>query len=856
MKKLTVGIVAHVDCGKTTLSEALLYSKGAIRNLGRVDHKNTFLDTFELERKRGITIFSKQAEFKSENFDITLVDTPGHVDFSAETERVFGILDLAIILVSASSGVQSHTETLWSLLRKHNIPTIIFVNKMDVSNADEETLIKGIRKNLSISALPYSCITNDEETSMCSEGLMDKYLTSGELSKNDIADAIKSNELFPCIFGSALKLTGIDELIECIDNYITPNEYSNDFGAKIFKITHDENGQRLTHLKVTGKGLAVKDNITYFDKHSNEINEKVEQIRIYQGDKFTTVSDVQPGTVCTITGITNLLPGDTLGFECEEISPILTPVLSYKVLFATTVDVHTILTKLRILEAEDPMLKISFNEQLKEVHVLLMGEIQLEIIKHQVKERFGLDIDFGEGGIVYRETIKDTVEGIGHYEPLRHYSEVHLLLSPGEKGTGIVIDSECDTDELAKNWQRLILTHLDEKNHLGVLTGSPITDIKLTLVSGRAHKKHTDGGDFREATYRAVRQGLMKAQSVLLEPWYNFEITVPQENIGRVMTDIQKMYGTMLPPENDGETCILRGTAPVSEMRSYYTTLSGFSHGKGKISLALSGYEECHNSEEIIESFNYNAESDVYNSPDSIFCASGAAVFVKWNEVENYMHLPSYFTIDKEVIEERRELKRRAADYCAAAATDKELMEIFEKTYGKIKPRTVEKVKFNPSVAKQKEKNYKPKPIPQGPEYLLIDGYNIIFAWDELKKVAAGKLEDARDFLIERLCNYQGFIKQEIILVFDAYKVKKSPGSIEDFRNIKVVYTKEAETADSYIEKTAHNLSKNHIVRVATSDGPEQMIILGSGALRVPASTFIKELTDAEKAIRDYIDGI
>ena len=856
MKKLTVGIVAHVDCGKTTLSEALLYTKGAIRSLGRVDHKNTFLDTFELERKRGITIFSKQAEFNTEKFNITLVDTPGHVDFSAETERVFSILDLAIILVSAASGVQSHTETLWSLLRKHKIPTIIFVNKMDVPNADRETLIKGIKKKLSQSAIPTEHLSNFEEVAMCSEGLMDAYIEKGKLDDMDIASAISECELFPCIFGSALKLSGIDELIKCIDSYALAKTCSQEFGARVFKINHDENGNRLTHIKVTGGSLDVKSTISYTDKDGNDRAEKIEQIRIYQGDKFSTVNNVAAGTVCTVTGLTSLLPGDTLGFEVADFSPVLTPVLNYKVFLPKGLDSHTALSKIRILEAEDPMLKVSFNEQLGEIHLLLMGEIQLEIIKHQIKERFGFDVEFGEGGIVYRETISNTVEGIGHYEPLRHYSEVHLLLSPGERGTGLVFDSECDTDELEKNWQRLILTHLDEKTHVGVLTGCPITDMKITLVSGRAHKKHTEGGDFREATYRAVRQGLMKAQNVLLEPWYSYEISVPTENLGRVMTDVQKMSGSMLAPENDGEYSILRGKAPVSEMRSYPSELSGISHGKGRISLTLSGYDICHNTQEVIDSYSYNPEADIYNSPDSIFCTGGAAVFVRWSEVESYMHLPSYFTIDKQVIEEKRELKRRAAEYCAAAATDKELMEIFERTYGKIKQRVTEKVKYNPSVAKPKEKVYKAKPLPKGPEYLLIDGYNIIFAWDEMKRIAAGRLEDARDALIERLCNFQGFIKQEIILVFDAYKVKKSPGSVEDFRNIKVVYTKEAETADSYIEKTAHTLSKNHIVRVATSDGPEQMIILGSGALRVPAMSFIKEITDAEKAIRDYIDSI
>ena len=856
MKKLTVGIVAHVDCGKTTLSEALLYTKGVIRNLGRVDHKNTFLDTFELERKRGITIFSKQAEFNTEKFNITLVDTPGHVDFSAETERVFSILDLAVILVSAASGVQSHTETLWSLLRKHNIPSIIFVNKMDVSNADRETLLKGIRKKLSHSAIPFENLSNHEEVAMCSETLMDTFLIDGSISDGDISEAIKNCELFPCIFGSALKLTGIDELTACIDKYAFEKEYCDEFGAKVFKVNHDENGTRLTHLKITGGGLDVKSSISYSDRDGNSHTEKIEQIRIYQGDKYTATGSVEAGTVCTVTGLSSLLPGDVLGFEEHSFSPVLTPVLNYKVLLPDGIDAHTALTKIRILEAEDPMMKVSFNEALQEIRLLLMGEIQLEIIKHIIKNRFGFDIDFGEGGIVYRETIEDTVEGIGHYEPLRHYSEVHLLLSPAERGSGLIFESECDTDDLEKNWQRLILTHLDEKTHLGVLTGSPITDMKITLVSGRAHKKHTEGGDFREATYRAVRNGLMKSKSVLLEPWYNYEITVPTENLGRVMTDVQKMSGTMLAPLNDGEYSILKGKAPVSEMRSYQSELSGISHGKGRIVLTLSGYDVCHNQQEIIECYGYNPESDVYNSPDSIFCSGGAAVFVRWSDVESYMHLPSYFSIDKQEIEEKRELKQRAARYCAAAASDKELMEIFERTYGKIKERVTEKVKYNPSVMKPKEKVYKAKPVPQGPEYLLVDGYNIIFAWDEMKKLASPRLEDARDALIERLCNYQGFIRQEIILVFDAYKVKKSPGSVEDFRNIKVVYTKEAETADSYIEKTAHILSKNHIVRVATSDGPEQMIILGSGALRVPALSFIKEITDAEKAIRDYIDGI
>ncbi len=855
MKKLTMGIVAHVDCGKTTLSEALLYQTGAIRSLGRVDSKDCFLDSFELERKRGITIFSKQAQFSTENFNITLLDTPGHVDFSAETERTLSVLDVAILLVSAASGVQSHTETLWSLLRKYKIPTIIFVNKMDLSNADEETLLSGIRRKLSQSAIPVSQFGNFEELAMCSEALMDKYLENGNIDSNDIAGAVRECHLFPCLFGSALKMTGIRELLECIDLYAPSKNYADTFGARIFKITHGENGERLTHMKITGGSLSVKSFIEYSKRSGESTRDKIEQIRVYQGERYETIQSADAGTVCTVTGASALIPGDTLGFENNNFTPSLSPILSYKVFVPTGVDTHTVITKLRILEAEDPMMKVTFNEDLNEIHLLLMGEIQLEVIKHIVKTRFDFKIDFGEGGIVYRETISDTVEGIGHYEPLRHYSEVHLLLSSAERGTGLIFDSDCDTDFLEKNWQRLILTHLEEKTHLGVLTGSPITDMKITLVSGRAHKKHTEGGDFRQATYRAVRQGLMKAKNILLEPWYNYEITVPNENIGRLMTDIQKMCGTMGMPENDGEASILKGTAPVSEMRSYATELSSYTHGKGRILLNLKGYEECHNSDEVIASTGYNPEADIANSPDSIFCSGGAAVFVRWSDVESHMHLPSIFSINKEELEMQKDLKRRAAEYCSAVATDKELMAIFERTYGPIKKREEPKTKYNPSVTKpiQKVAKQKPSHMPTGPEYLLVDGYNIIFAWDEMKKSASSNLEYARNELIERLCNYQGFSKQEIILVFDAYKVHKNPGSVESFRNIKVVYTKEAETADTYIEKAAYKLSKNHIVRVATSDGPEQMIILGSGALRVPAQSFIKEVTDAEKAIREYL---
>ncbi len=857
MNKLTIGILAHVDSGKTTLSEALLYKNGAIRTMGRVDHKNTFLDTDELEKKRGITIFSKQAHFKTEHFDITLLDTPGHVDFSAETERTLCVLDVAILVISGSSGVQSHTETLWRLLRKHNIPTVLFINKMDLPNADKETLMRGITKRLSSSCFAYDNNINFEELAMCDEALMEDYLENMEISDVHINQAFNECKIFPCLFGSALKNEGITELCNLIDNMVTPCVYNNEFGAKVFKISHDENGARLTFLKVTGGSIAVKSIVEYVGVDEKEHIEKIEQIRIYHGEKYVTADIAESGDVCALTGLSSLIPGNGLGFELESDKNELCPVLNYRIFLPKSIDCHTAMQKFKILEQEDPVMTFSFDEHSKEINVLLMGEIQLEVLKHKVLDRFGFEITFGNGTILYKETIDNTVEGVGHFEPLKHYAEVHLLLEKGQQGTGLVFSTDCDTDELDRNWQRLILTQLEEKTHYGILTGSPITDIKITLVSGKAHKKHTEGGDFREATYRAVRNGLMKAKSVLLEPWYNFEITVPTDNVGRVLSDIQKMCGTVNAPDTGVETSIITGTCPVSEMASYPATLASVSKGKGSINLSLKGYDVCHNSEEIIDSKNYDPLSDIFNSPDSVFCASGSGFIVKWDEVESYMHLPSCFTVDKEVIEQKKELKRRAEEYCSSVATDKELMEIFERTYGPIKKKeNNRKVKYNPSVQKPVKYKQTPKPVPEGPEYLLIDGYNILYAWDEYKGLASHSLEQARNALIERICNYQGFCKQQVILVFDAYKVKKNPGTVESFRNITVVYTKEAETADSYIEKASYKLSKNHIVRVATSDGPEQLIILGNGALRVPALSFCKEVTDAEKAIRNYLDSM
>lgn len=853
MKKLTVGILAHVDAGKTTLSEALMYVSGNIRKLGRVDSRDSFLDTYELERKRGITIFSKQAVLNLGDTQITLIDTPGHADFSPEAERTLQILDAAILVISASDGVQSHTETMWKLLARHKIPTVIFVNKTDLPNAGRGVLEADIRRRLSDSCLDEARFCDLEELATCSEKLMEKYLEHGEIADSDIAEAICERRLFPIYFGSALKTEGASELLTAIDRYISQPKAKESFGARVFKITRTEKGERLAHMKITGGTLKVKDKLTDSD-------EKCEQIRIYSGLRYENVQVATVGDVCAVTGIDSLACGDAVGSEKESSAPLLRPVLSFRVILPEGVDAYVALTKFKTLEEEEPSLKVSFDEKQKDIHVLVMGEVELDVLKHLAFERFGYEIEFGNGRIVYRETIADTVEGIGHYEPLRHYSEVHLILEPGERGSGLVFESDCSENEFARNWQRLVLTHLAEKTHLGVLTGSPITDMKITLAAGRASKKHTEGGDFREATYRAVRQGLMSAQSILLEPWYSFEIRVPQEYVGRAMSDVQRMGGKFSLPELCGDTSVLSGSAPVSEMRSYSLELVGYTHGKGSISCSFKGYEPCHNASEVIAEIGYDPEADLYNTPDSVFCASGAGFAVKWYEVENYMHIESVLKSTAPLDITERTVEQRAKDYAAKAATDKELMEIFERTYGKIKPRQTGETIYNPSVKSamsapvRTQKPKTPQPVFDGKEYLLVDGYNIIFAWDELKGVASDSLDSARNQLINRLCSYQGYSGLEIIIVFDAYKVKKNPGSVENHRNVSVVYTKEAETADTYIERVSHELSKKHRVRVATSDGSEQMIILGNGALRIPAAAFHKEVRDAESAIRNYIE--
>lgn len=857
MKRITIGVVAHVDSGKTTLSEAMLYLSGAIRSLGRVDNKNTSLDTNSIEKSRGITIFSKTASFLYNETEITLIDTPGHVDFSAETERVFSVLDAAILIISASEGIQSHTQTLWHLLSRYNIPTLIFINKMDLANPGKDGIMAQTKKMLSDSCIDSDKTVDHEELAMCNSVLMNSFLENGTLCQQEISHSFMQRGFFPCFFGVALKTEGVKNLLDGLCRYCVTQINNTEFGARVFKISHDENAATLCHVKITGGQLSVKDKLILFDEDENEFEEKIERISVFSGTKQVFCQTVQSGQICILYGLSHVKSGDGLGFEKASLPPCLCPVLSYRVTLDNIPDSHIVLSKLRVLEKEDPSLRVTYDEQRGEVLLLLMGEIQLEVLKTLIRERFGVEAHFDQGSIVYRETIADTVEGIGHFEPLRHYAEVHVLLEPLENGAGLVFEADCDEKDLSRKEQRLVLTHLEEKVHKGVLTRSPITDMKITLVTGKTHRKHTKGGDLRQSTYRAVRQGLMKAQSILLEPWYDFTLRVPTSNVGKAMTDIQNMGGEFTSPLLDGEFSIIKGSCPVSKMRTYPITLSDYTHGKGVLSCSAGKYLPCHNTQDVIAKFAYDPENDAGNSPDSVFCANGDGFVVKWNQVEDFMHVESVLRVSRDTLEERRKMRERAERFCKSQTTDKELLEIFEMTYGKIKPREIPKVKLNPSAKSVPEKS-KPSRITSSPdvelfEYLLIDGYNIIFAWDELKKVASESLDSARAQLIHRLCNYQGFSGCEIILVFDAYKVKKNPGHVEKHRNISVVYTKEAETADTYIERVSHELSKKHRVRVATSDGPEQMIILGAGALRVPAAAFHKELQDAEQSIYDYI---
>ena len=843
MKQTVIGILAHVDAGKTTLSEAMLYSAGAIRNLGRVDHGSAFLDNFALERQRGITIFSKQAVLELPGLRATLLDTPGHVDFSPEMERTLSVLDCAILVISGPAGVQSHTRTVWRLLRQHRIPTFLFINKMDLPGPGREELLRTLHRELSEGIADLS-EPDAESVALASETLLEEYLNTGGLSRASLCGAVARGELYPCWFGSALKLEGVEAFLQGLTDYAPAAKAGAEFGARAFKVARDEQGVRLTYFKVTGGALKVRETLS-----GPDWSEKITQLRVYSGAKYTTVDEALPGAVVAAVGLSQTRPGQGFGAAQAAEAPSLEPVLTYSVQLPDGYDRNQALAQFRQLEEEQPELHVEWNEQLQELRVQLMGPVQLEILQELLLSRFGLQAGFGTGHILYRETIADTVEGVGHYEPLRHYAEVHLRLEPLPRGSGLVVASECREDDLDRNWQRLILTHLLEKQHLGVLTGAPITDMRLTLTAGRAHIKHTEGGDFRQATYRAVRQGRMQAKSVLLEPWYAFRLEVPQTSVGRAMTDLERMNADFQPPESQGDMAVLTGTAPVAAMQDYPQTVTAYTRGLGRFSCTLHGYAPCARQEEVVQAAGYDPEADLPNTPDSVFCSHGAGTVVKWNEVFDHMHLESTLAPKQE----EPDLQELAARYCAMVATDKELMRIFEQTYGPIGRSAQTAMRTAKSGGGGSAKPYRATPQLPGPEYLLVDGYNVIFAWDELKKLAETSLDLARSRLIEILRNFQGVKQHPVILVFDAYKVKGNPGSVEQLGGLSVVYTKEAETADMYIERVTHEIGRKHRVRVATSDALEQVIILSHGALRVSASSFQMEVAQVEKAIQDYL---
>ena len=872
MKNIVMGILAHVDAGKTTLSESMLYLSGTVRKLGRVDHKDAFLDTYALERDRGITIFSKQAVFSLGNKKVTLLDTPGHVDFSAEMERTLQVLDYAVLVISGADGVQGHTETLWKLLKFYEIPTFIFINKMDQQGTDKEALLLELKERLDESCICFEeskgSTTGElraetlEELAMTDEKILDYFMENESIRKEDICRLIKERKVFPCYFGSALKLEGVQELLFGFEQYMESYTGTEEFGAKVFKISRDDKGERLTFLKVTGGKLIVKMPINK--------EEKVNQIRIYSGAKYETVNEVEAGGVCAVTGLVSSHIGQGFGVEKGTAAPFLEPVLTYQMILPDGVDTTKVLRELKQLEEEEPLLNIVWNPTLEEIHVQLMGEVQTEILKTMIAQRFHLDVEFGTGKIVYKETIKKPVIGVGHYEPLRHYAEVHLKMEPIEAGSGLVFDTDCSEDVLDRNWQRLILTHLQEREHPGVLTGSPVTDMKITLVAGRAHLKHTEGGDFRQATYRAVRQGLKSAESVLLEPWYSFVLEVPSEQVGRAMSDIGQMSGSFEGPEAEDKQGLVRltGTAPASNMRDYQKDVWAYTKGRGRITFTLNGYEPCHNAEEVIEQIGYDSERDIENPTGSVFCAHGAGFLVKWDEVPEYMHIKEDFLLEK-ADEESEEIQKMegnirlgkksnsggnyaGSSYSAGYGDDPELLAIMEREFG----------------AKQKERDHYSgyrrqtasvpvsrttviKDTEPKKEYLLVDGYNIIFAWEELNELAKASIDAARNKLMDILSNYQGFTGCTLILVFDAYKVKGSQGEVQKYHNIYVVYTKEAETADQYIEKTTHEIGRKYKVTVATSDALEQVIVMGQGAYRVSARDFYEEVERTEKQIRE-----
>ena len=924
MKRFVIGILAHVDAGKTTMSEAILYETGKLKKMGRVDNRDAFLDTFALERARGITIFSKQAVFPLGDTFVTLLDTPGHVDFSAEMERTLQVLDYAVLIVSGADGVQGHTETLWRLLKRYRIPVFLFVNKMDQKGTDQEAVLASLKERLDHGIVDFSGVSGNceilgtsdetaEEIATCDEALLEAYLADGSLKTADVRNAIQDRKLFPCFFGSALKLTGVREFLTSLGEFASCPDYTKDFGAKVFKISRDETGVRMTHLKITGGTLKIRDSL------SPDSEEKINQIRLYSGSKFEMLKEAEPGMVVAVTGISDTKPGQVFGSASDSVLPLLEPVLTYRILLPFGTDSHTMLKNMRMLEEEDPQLHIVWNEALGEIQAQVMGDVQMEILKSQVQERFGVEIEFGEGNIVYKETIAKTVEGVGHFEPLRHYAEVHLLMEPGEPGSGLVFEADCSEDMLDRNWQRLILTHLEEKRFRGILTGSEITDMKITLIAGRAHQKHTEGGDFRQATYRAVRQGLCEAGCVLLEPYYAFRLEVPSENLGRAMADLDRMQGEFSAPEQDGSIALLTGTAPVSTMRNYQRDVISYTKGRGRLTLSLSGYEPCHNAEEVITASGYDFDSDLQDPAGSVFCSHGAGFVVPWDEVKQYMHVES--PLAKQLAKEQQErelreaderLKAMAADVAAGKIPsgaaggyksgsdgsagsgtgsgtdsddvigsgtkassngtadsssgsrgnggsslsfydDKELQAIFTRTYGEPKRKLVSDYDSRTVIRAKNASPVKPVKEKEEPEdeYLLVDGYNIIFAWEELSDLAAVSIDAARYKLMDILSNYQGFRKICVIVVFDAYKVPGGVEKVQKYHNINVVYTKEAETADQYIEKVAIRIGRRYRTTVATSDGVIQLIIRSQGCILWSARDFREEIERVGKLISE-----
>ena len=828
---IVLGILAHVDAGKTTLSEAMLYLSGKLKKLGRVDHRDSFLDNNSLERARGITIFSKQAVMPLGEMTVTLLDTPGHVDFSAEAERSLQVLDYAVLVISGTDGVQAHTETLWKLLERYNVPVLIFVTKMDLPGCDRQEIMNGLRTRLSERCVDFSAEGEAlfESAAMCSEEAMDEYIETGSIGAERLRDMLRRREIFPCCFGSGLRTQGVAEFLNTLELYARPGDYSEDFSARVYKIARDAQGNRMTFMKVTGGALRVRSLMKYADRDGNAFEEKISQLRIYSGAKYDTAETVLPGQICAALGLTGTYPGQGLGAAGDFAEPLLEPVMSYRVILPPQSDPAVLLPKLMQLDQEDPQLHIVWNERTREISVQLMGRVQAEIFRSLVKERFDTDITLDTGRIMYRETIKDTVEGVGHFEPLRHYAEVHLLLEPLPRGSGIELSSSCPEDELDRNWQRLILTHLAEKQHIGVLTGSPVTDIRFTLAAGRAHIKHTEGGDFRQATYRAVRQGLMQAESVLLEPWYSFVLEVPAEQIGRAISDVRAMNGEIDSPEDAGGMMRLEGAAPVAGMNEYMQELLAYTHGRGRLSLTPGGYRPCRDQQKIVDAIGYEPERDTDNPADSVFCSHGAGVNIPWDQVKDYMHLESCL---KPPVEETA--PAAAPRYRSLSIDDRELEAIMEREFGKIK---------RPQYSARQVNAAASEPVfEKKPEFIIVDGYNLIFAWDELKKLAADRLDLARGRLMDMLSNYCGFTKAKLVLVFDGFRTPGNPGSREDYHNINVAFTKDGETGDAYIERLADEIGKNYSVRVVTSDNLIRLSALRSGVLRCSSGEFKNEV--------------